>query len=518
MTDAIGDINDFAWGCLEESLTPLPENSEDSKILHHLPFVVLLPTAIVTSCFALAAKVVAYALSFFQQFVDPNVDFSAVVEDSRKWSLIQDPEARIHFTPNFLFGAATCTYQDSGAFHCPNSQWAEWEKTCLPLENRSGRSANFFQMYQTERGRQEICDRLHRLGTNSYRFSIEWSQIEPRQGEFHPEVLQIYLDLCKHLRDQGIVPMVTLHHFSEPLWFHQMGSFENEQNIAHFLNFVDQVFPALSAPYLGRPLVEYFCTINEPAIEALERYILGDFSPGVVLDFTRAGMFLKGAIKAHTLAYERFKTPDVQIGFVHQKLTMIPANFLLIPVTRYLNRLVNDVAMNCFKTGSFQLKIPFCCNIVEIEINPKADFIGLQYYVRVLAGFSGSTSAYEPMTEMPYREDSEGLYEAILIAYEAFGRRPIIVTENGISTHNDLQRTRYMLRALYAAQRAQEVIGPENFLGYYVWSLCDNSEWNRGLQPQAFGAYGLTNGVINREPKAGMEPFIRIGGGEPILA
>ena len=83
------------------------------------------------------------------------------------------------------------------------------------------------------------------------------------------------------------------------------------------------------------------------------------------------------------------------------------------------------------------------------------------------------------------------------------------MTENGISTHDDAQRSRYMLRALYAARKAQEKIGEKNLLGYYMWSICDNFEWDMGKKPQAFGAYSLNNGVLNPKPKKGMDSFIK---------
>lgn len=224
---------------------------------------------------------------------------------------------------------------------------------------------------------------------------------------------------------------------------------------------------------------------------------------------------MKIALKAHNIVYDALKKIEskVQIGMVHQRLSFVAANPLLSPVTKYLSRLVNEVSLNYFRTGNFELKIPFLCNIVEKGEKPKADFVALQYYTRPLIGLTGSTSFYEPMTGMPFREDPEGLYEAILEVHDAFDA-PIIITENGISTVDDAQRSRYMIRALYAAQRAQKAIGEKNLIGYYVWSFCDNAEWDMGLDPQRFGAFALEkiNGKrrLAKEPKPGMDSFIRV--------
>lgn len=508
MFTSLERLNTAIWTSIEDCLTPLPSDSKESRFFHHIPAAGYLPLGLFTA--PLAALSQAFS---GKKIPDPRQDFSAVLEDSRLWKQLGDIEKEITLgqnDPQFQFGVATCTFQDSGAKNCPDSQWSEWEKQCLPEENRSGSSANLFQLYRTPEGRKEVIDRLHKLGVNSYRFSIEWSHIEPRKGEFNEENLRVYVDLCKHLRDEGIAPFVTLHHFSEPSWFHKLGSFEKEENIRHFVNFTQKVFPSLTQTYHGAPLVEHFCTINEPAIDAASRYFMGAYSPGMFLDFARAGNFLKGALKAHCMAYRTLKklAPQVKIGITHQRLSFIPGNPLVFPAARYLNRLFNESTLQFFKTGNFALKIPFICHIRETDLAPKTDFVGLQCYARPVIGLAGSTSFHEPMTEMPYREDPECLYEAILESHDAF-RAPVIVTESGISTYDNVQRGRFNLRALYSTQKAQEKIGTENVLGYFTWSLCDNFEWNMGLRPQAFGVYSQQHGHLAKSPKPGMLPFIQ---------
>ena len=212
-----------------------------------------------------------------------------------------------------------------------------------------------------------------------------------------------------------------------------------------------------------------------------------------MLNFKRAAIFLKGALKAHVLTYERLKkiVPEsVKIGIVHQYLKFIPTNPLLFPVTHYLTRFINDVALNYFSTGKFSFKMPFVNVTDENMPTPKTDFVGLQYYARPKIGFFGPTSYHAPMTQMPFCEDPEGLPEAIIETHKAY-KAPVIVTENGISTHDDKQRERYLTRALYATQRAAQEIGDENLLGYYLWSFADNFEWDMGMKPQAFGAFTI---------------------------
>ncbi|MBS0616265.1 MAG: glycoside hydrolase family 1 protein [Verrucomicrobia bacterium] len=470
----------------------------------------LLPYGIAAGTVVILTKVFRYGYSYFtKRKEDPINDFSSVCRNPRLWEKIPQntPIELGKGNPHFLVGAATCTYQDSGSINCINSQWALREKT-MPANNRSSKGPNLFEVYQNDP--QQIIDRLKKLGVNSYRFSIEWSHIQPHSEKDFDEVkLQVYVNFCKKLKESGIKPMITLHHFSEPQWFYKLGSFEKEENIQHFVNFCVKVFPTLAEH------CDYFCTINEPTIEAFSRYVRGAFLPCVTIDFKRGGDFLRGALKAHNLVYEKLKAlkPTAQIGIVHQRLSFRAANPLLYPITRTLSYFVNEVTLNYFKTGIFEMKILFFCRMRDEKLGKlKTDFIGLQYYVRPLIGF-GPTSDFAPMTQMPFHEDPEGIYEAILEVHEAT-EKPIIVTENGISTHDDTQRARYMWRALYATAEAAKKIrkeglmATENLLGYYVWSLCDNFEWDMGMNPQKFGAYSMENGTITQNPKEGMKPFI----------
>lgn len=409
-----------------------------------------------------------------------------------------------------LLGVSTATWQDSGADNCPNSQWTMWEKQVVPLDNQSHGSAHLFELYQTKEGRQAIISRLQKLHLNSYRFSIEWSHIEPQEGVFLTEMLIPYIELCKDLKDAKIQPMVTLLHFSEPLWFHEKGSFEKEENISFFLNFVHRIYPYLTQEYQGCPLVEYICTINEPAIDAFSRYIYGSFSPGKKLSFTTAATFLLNALEAHARIYRECKSisPKTQIGIVHQRLCFVPTSFLLSPVTHYLNEFLNEASLRFIATGTFSFYLPLFCNIEKTGEKPQADFLGLQYYSRPLLGFSGSTCQDEPMTQMPFREDPKGLYEALVDTYEKC-HLPIIITENGISTNDPIQRKRYLAQALNAAYEAQQKIGKENIQGYYLWSFCKNAEWDMGMHPQNFGIYSLDNtGFLSEEPQEGFEPLL----------
>lgn len=512
--------NNAVWSALESCLVPPPASTTwyySTVFKKSVAAVFLLAFGAVTGAFAGIQKICSVALDFWtKQKVDPKQDFSAVLDDSRLWQQLGDIEQSLIDDPLHLqlMGPATCTYQDSGRKVCSDSQWATYEEICIKdPSNRSGNTPSLFELYKTPEGRQEVIERLKKLNANAFRISIDWSLIQPKKDVWNLANIQIYVALCKDLRDAGIEVMFTLHQFAEPQWFHDLGSFEKEENIEHFVNFSRIICENFTVDYKGRPLVEYFCTINEPAVEAFSRYVLGSFSPGNILNFAKAGNFLKGALKAHCVVYDLFKKlapPSVKVGIVHQYLRFIPANFLLIPITRDFTRLLNETPMNFFKNGGkFELKVPFLCNIEEQCAAPKTDFVGLQYYGRPVIGLRGSTSFYEPMTQMPMREDPEGMFEAAEETFKAFNA-PIIVTESGISTHDDVQRSRYMTRVLYSLREAAKEIGAQKVQGYFVWSLGRNLEWNMGMKPQDFGAYALTDQGLAADPKPGMASYIKV--------
>jgi beta-glucosidase len=519
--------NNAVWSAIENCLVPpLPTTSwyYSTVLKNSVIAVCLLPVGIITGTFAGFHKACSYAAHYFSSKIDPKEHFQAVVDDATLWSQIGTDaiiEEELTNNPNKMIepeieGVGTSTFQDSPLF-CPDSQWGPkgWQQQ-IPEADRPGFNSKLFELYQTSGGRREVISQLKKLNITTYRFSIEWSHLEPSQGTWNQENMNTYIQMCKDLRDAGIDPTITLLHFSEPIWFHEMGSFEKEENIQHFESFASSVFDQLTQDYNGKPLVERFFTINEPAIDAFSRYLLGTFGPGIKMNFTKAGTFLKNALKAHCAVYEILKKkdfPTVKVGIIHQYLRMRPTNFLLIPACRYFTRFLNDVPMNFFRSGGkFDLKVPFLCNIEEQCTKegspPTTDIVGTQCYARPWIGVTGPTSCGEPMTMMPFQEDPAVVYEAIKETHEAF-KAPVLVTEIGISTNDNEQRKRFMLRSRYAIRQAVKDVGPNNVLGMIWWCLGDNMELERGMN-QCFGQFALTDRGLEAEPKQGTLASIRV--------
>lgn len=409
--------------------------------------------------------------------------------------MVNDISAVSSFTvpQGFLWGTAISEYQVSGSIHCPNSNWAQWERQFHPNgkprilnESISGTACDFKSLYH------QYIPIMQELRTNAFRFSIEWSNIEPQEGKFSEVELNHYEQLCDHLLAAGLMPMITLHHFTDPLWFCQKGGFEREENIFYFVRFCKKIFERLSGK------VNFWATFNEPNIYMFQGYLRGVFPPGKSNPL-KAIEVMANLLKAHEQTYFALKNmangAHAQIGFVHQYLKFYPYSRLnpleRIPGLAY-NYLLNEAVLNFFKTGSFKINIPFLFKYEYHASRQKKmiDFIGLNYYSRVLIKAQMNLKKFlvpaayphEIMTDMPYAMYPEGIYHAIqdLSTLQV----PMYITENGISDAKDDRREHFIDK--YLMHMGKALTDGYDIRGYFYWSLMDNFEWDEG-HAQKFG-------------------------------
>ena len=262
------------------------------------------------------------------------------------WSAIDT--AAVSFPKSFLWGSGISEYQVSGAARCPQSNWADWErKGRAPA---SGAACDHWLHYK-----QDI-QLLHQLGVKAFRFTIEWSVVEPQEGSFDYAVLARYQQFCDELIAAGIQPVITLHHFVHPLWFEQKGAFEKAENIHYFVRYAQEIFRLFHNKIL------LWCTINEPAIYAFQAYVRGLFPPGKFLRFQQAGTLLCNLLRAHVAVYYALKKMEggdsAQIGIIHEGLRFSNHNrwnFSTHIAARELNKLISESTLNFFLHGSFDL-------------------------------------------------------------------------------------------------------------------------------------------------------------------
>lgn len=374
------------------------------------------------------------------------------------------------FPEGFRWGTATAAHQVEG--NNVNNDWWEWEhrenSVCV---EPSGDACDQYHLYP------EDLRLLATLGFDDYRFSVEWSRIEPEEGSFSKASLDHYRRVCATCLANGIEPVVTFHHFTTPRWAANDGGWADEKIVDRFTRFCEK-----TTEHLG-DLIGRACTINEPNVVSYIGYQMGLFPPGVVdADLWRAAY--TNQIAAHRKSYDAIKAGrgDFPVG-----LTMSMSDYQAVPET-------DDKAV---KTRD---SIRYFGEDIFLESCRGDDFIGVQTYSRTRVGPDGQLPAEEGVPTLPlgYEYYPESLAATIRRAWEVTEQTPILVTENGIGTDDDDQRVAYVRAALHGVLDClDEGI---DVLGYTYWSLLDNFEWAFGYGPR-FGIVDVDRATQERRPK-----------------
>jgi beta-glucosidase len=395
-------------------------------------------------------------------------------------------QATYHFPRGFLWGTATSAYQVEG--NNPNSHWWKWEQEGH-TDGKAGLACDWWG------GRwKEDLDRAAESGQNAHRLSVEWSRIQPTLDSWDEDALEHYRTILRGLRDRGLTPMVTLHHFSEPLWFHDMEAWEKDQAPALFERFVRKTVEAL------KEYCTLWCTINEPHVYALLGYVVGDF-PTKHRGIKMASQVMANMLRGHARAYRAIHElqPESRVGYAHQQRPMVAkrAWHPLDILVRYLRYNTFNMAFpSALSTGV--MKTPFA-KVPISEARGTQDYLGLNYYTMETISFS-LRNRKELFTYNEYPKDAdlgdskfianrpEGLFDSIKWAVRAYPNLPILITENGVEDSNDKIRPRYLAQHIHQMWRTVNFNWPVK--GYFHWTLVDNFEWDRGWTQQ-FGLWGL---------------------------
>jgi len=364
----------------------------------------------------------------------------------------------------FLWGAAISAHQSEGG-NTNSDAWLMENLKPSMFKERSG----------------DACDSYHRygedfaiaagLGFNCYRLGVEWARIEPSEGFFSNAELDHYARVLESCGARGLKPIVTLNHFTTPLWFAQRGGFEVSDAPALFARFCRKVVERLG------PLMHMVTTFNEANIR-----LLVDLMPAfqTALPTVRAALAAAAAAtnsprfsrlayadpaivtpimqEAHRQAYDAIKTvrPDLPVGLTLTTQDIQSDNPRLVEL--YRRRLYGDwVAV----------------------ARSHADFFGVQTYTRFVFDQDGirPPPPGAELTLSGYEFYPQALALTIRWAHAAIGK-PIYVTENGIATNDDTRRIAFIDAALDGLWRCLEDDIPVH--SYLYWSLLDNFEWTAG--------------------------------------
>jgi beta-glucosidase len=373
----------------------------------------------------------------------------------------------IQFPHNFLWGAATSAHQVEG--NNIDSDWWEWEKR-LGLKEASGDASSHYQLYQ------EDFDLAKSLNHNAHRLSIEWSRIEPQEGEFSEQELKHYRDVILALKERGLEPVITLHHFTNPLWFAKIGGWKNKKAAQYFCRYVEKVVSFLNDE------VYFWVTINEPLVFIYQSYILGTWPP-------QEKSLIKAKTVMHNLAIAHIKA----YRLIHSIYKIKKLSSPKVSIAQNLQAFIICTATLRNKFSAYLRAKYYNFEFIERLLRHHSlDFIGINYYGPLLVETYGwgAKNLFLDVSRKAHGEFKknslgwyiypEGLYK-LMIRLKRYNL-PVFVLENGICTADDNLRWEYISQHLMNMHRA--IQNGVKVLGYIYWSLIDNFEWDKGFAPR----------------------------------
>jgi beta-glucosidase len=374
----------------------------------------------------------------------------------------------LQFPDRFLWGAATGGHQVEG--NNINSDW--WVKEHTPgttIVEPSGDAADHYHRYR------EDMKLLADAGLRAYRFSVEWSRIEPERGFVSRAAIDHYRRMIDTAVEFGLEPVVTLMHFTVPRWMFDAGFWRNPDAPDLFARYTEIALPIVSDG------VEYVCTINEPNIAAM----------------------LAGGEDGTTLVANGLPDPDLAVAdallAAHQGSREVLSS---VPRLRSGWTVATQAFQSTGEPGADEMLREYGYPREDWYLEQAAgdDFVGVQAYTRTFIGPDGplpvADDAETTLTGWEYFPPATEL--GIRAAWRLGGGVPVLVTENGIATGDDDRRIAYTdaaLRRIHAA-----VDDGIDVLGYLHWSALDNYEWASGYRP-TFGLIAVDRSSFKRTPK-----------------
>jgi len=343
-----------------------------------------------------------------------------------------------------LWGSAISSYQAEGDNF--NSDWWIFDN------GRSGKASYFWEKWK------EDIKLLKSLSQNAFRFSIEWSRIFKTEKEIDYKSLDTYKKIVDELLKNNIEPILTIWHFTNPIWFYKRGGWLIKENINYFLEYVSLINKHFEN-------VKYFIILNEPNVYAFKSYLEGTWPPKEK-SLIKAFKVLNNLKYAYIKAYEILKNNYRFLSFSQNLIIFKPYN-IFNPLS-----LISTIIDNKFFNFWFIDKV-----------KKYLDFIGVNYYTRAFIKFL-SNFAYKENSEkncLNWEVYPKGIYEIVKIIYKRY-KKPIMITENGICTNNDFQRIKFIKEHIEYLKKAMNE-GIE-ILGYIYWSFLDNYEWAEGFEPR----------------------------------
>jgi len=393
---------------------------------------------------------------------------------------MQQKDTPLAFPKRFFFGASTSAHQVEGNNHNNWSVWelesaktlaksAEYKLADLPVWDEvkddaidpdnyvSGEAIDHYSRYQLDLALAE------KLNMNAFRFSIEWSRIEPEPGVWNREAIDHYRDYIREIKRRGMEPLPTLYHWTVPVWFSEMGGFEHKGNIKFFTRFAEKVIDEYHEDF------RYITTINEPDTVISHGYITLDHPPQQ-RSYLKAFLVYRNLLRAHKAIYNyaHKKSRRLKVGFTKSYAWVRGGD----------DRLITRLAV--------RVDLWVRDDVVIRYVRRKCDFLGVNYYFSDRHIGVGINNENTKVNDLGWDMRPEDL-KHVLIRLKKW-KKPIIITETGVADHRDEHRKWWIAQTLAAVHGA--IHAGVDVFGYLHWSLLDNFEWAYGRWPR-FGLIGV---------------------------
>ncbi|MHB8717671.1 MAG: glycoside hydrolase family 1 protein [Candidatus Dormibacteria bacterium] len=411
---------------------------------------------------------------------------------------------------DFLLGCATAAHQVEG--HLVND-WTRMERE-HPERIHDG-STSALGVDHFNRWREDLAA-LAALGQTAHRFSVEWSRIEPREGEFDGDALAHYADVVTACGALGLEPIVTLHHFTFPTWLADRGGLTAPDLPELFARYA-----TVCATRFG-DAVRWWVTVNEPAVLAVFGHLYGEWPP--LQTSPRACLAaLRGAARMHAAGYAalhdvaRSNGRPAHVSLAHHLRPMHPRD-PLSPLDRLASwlpdRVVNRWTLDACRSG--RLLPPVGCGQRVPHLRHSLDYIALNYYCEEQVRFNARrprsffaenvADPSLPHSSFGWTIDASGLRRALVWLWQRY-HLPVLITENGVADDNDELRPRFLRDHLAAVG---EALGDGvDVRGYIHWTSLDNFEWTEGYSKK-FGLLAVDRTTMERTPKPSAAVFADI--------
>ena len=391
---------------------------------------------------------------------------------------------------NFFWGASTASHQVEGNNY---NQWSVWEEAnAEKLAEKAEKNFSYLKNWNEIQSQatdpknyisgagvehydryQEDFDLAKSINLNSLRFSIEWSRIEPKEGEWDKDEIIHYKKYISEMRKRNIEPFLNVWHWTVPVWFEDRGGFKKRYNLRYFDRFTKKIAQEFLVD------VNYVFVLNEPLVYANMSYLTGNWPPNLKRPVTMVAVLLN-LTKAHKIAYKNFKAykPEIKIGIAAH-------------ITNFKSAKNNTIGRLVVKTNNYFWNFWFLDRIKK-----QLDFIGINhYFTNYFKDGRFNNNPNHPVSDMGWYMEPSSINMAIDNIWKKYNK-PIIVSENGLADQNDKNR-QWWLEETFSSISKSKKFGADVF-GYLHWSLLDNFEWAYGWWPK-FGLIEVDRKTMDRK-------------------